>query len=696
MSHHHHHRQHVRPRYPEVEENYELFETLGSGGFAKVKLGKHKLTGEKVAVKIMNKIQLGDDLPRVYREMRALKNLHHQHVCQLFEVIETDLMIYMILEYCSGGELFDYIVAKEKLKEPEARTFFRQIVAALKYVHTSGFIHRDLKPENLLLDEYSNIKLIDFGLVAEPKDIRHLLKTCCGSPAYAAPELIKGGPYIGPRADVWSLGVLLYALLNGFLPFDDDNTAELYRLIQNGRYDKPRWLSRDSLEILDVLLQTIPERRVTVDELLNHPWVMQGYSRPIVWDSKIDINELDTDCIEELSRYHGVSTTAMTERVLRWDYDHLTATYFLLFRQKLAGKEPKIKAPPKKVVTRAPSLNEKGPSSPLTSHRPYLNKPSSLAYDKTKNEKEDDNSISDDDKEEDSESESDEDKPIVTKDIEVKVQPPSNTSITSSPRTRKISLGQPMHPPTLGEIVSLRRPAESPKIGRPVYPAINHILANEGSFPVQVKQKEPKTLTLPPILSPPGSIAPSASFQGGIPGYAPFLTPQLQPKVVKTMSYDSRLNKAGGDSSEELSLPPLPHSPKSRRRFGSVDFVLTKLRKAVRRPSSGGENGDLGPRTVKGLFDANTTSCKSESEVMQEIERVLNDMNIPFTKKNNYTYICKLEPQMKRGSKKPLTFSLEVCLIGNLSMMGIKRKRIGGDVWRYKEICKQILDSTHL
>jgi maternal embryonic leucine zipper kinase len=180
----------------------------------------------------MNKRQLGDDLPRVYREMRALKKLHHQHICQLFQVIETETMIYMILEYCSGGELFDYIVAKERLKEQEARTFFRQIVSALKYVHTSGFVHRDLKPENLLLDEDSNIKLIDFGLVAEPQDIRHLLKTCCGSPAYAAPELIKGGPYIGPQADVWSLGVLLYALLNGFLPFDDDNTAELYRLIQ--------------------------------------------------------------------------------------------------------------------------------------------------------------------------------------------------------------------------------------------------------------------------------------------------------------------------------------------------------------------------------------------------------------------------------------------------------------------------------
>jgi maternal embryonic leucine zipper kinase len=145
--------------------------------------------------------------------------------------------------------------------------------------------------ENLLLDEESNIKLIDFGLVAQPDDPQDLLATCCGSPAYAAPELIRGGPYIGTRADVWSLGVLLYALLNGFLPFDDDHTPYLYKLIQKGDYEEPQWLSLESLNILKRLLNTDPGRRITVDELLGHKWVMTGYSNPVDWSSKIDASE---------------------------------------------------------------------------------------------------------------------------------------------------------------------------------------------------------------------------------------------------------------------------------------------------------------------------------------------------------------------------------------------------------------------
>jgi maternal embryonic leucine zipper kinase len=291
MTTHHHILPSRRVRYPELEARYELQETLGSGGFAKVKAAIHKLTGEKVAVKIMNKESLGADLPRVFREIACLKKLRHQHICQLFEVIETRHMIYLVLEFCPGGELFDYIVAKERLKEREARSFFRQILSALRYVHQSGFIHRDLKPENLLLDEESNIKLIDFGLVAQPDDPQDLLATCCGSPAYAAPELIRGGPYIGTRADVWSLGVLLYALLNGFLPFDDDHTPYLYKLIQKGDYEEPQWLSLESLNILKRLLNTDPGRRITVDELLGHKWVMTGYSNPVDWSSKIDASE---------------------------------------------------------------------------------------------------------------------------------------------------------------------------------------------------------------------------------------------------------------------------------------------------------------------------------------------------------------------------------------------------------------------
>ena len=158
----------------------------------------------------------------------------------------------MVLEYCPGGELFDYIVDRERLSEDESRAFFRQIVAAVAYIHQSGYAHRDLKPENILIDEEQQLKLIDFGLCANPKGgIASILETCCGSPAYAAPELVSGRNYIGSEADIWSMGVLLYALLCGFLPFDDENISSLYRKIQLGIYEKPSWLTIDSLHLLN-------------------------------------------------------------------------------------------------------------------------------------------------------------------------------------------------------------------------------------------------------------------------------------------------------------------------------------------------------------------------------------------------------------------------------------------------------------
>ncbi|XP_075344756.1 uncharacterized protein LOC142402824 [Mycteria americana] len=155
--------------YEEVRKYYELTETIGTGGFAKVKRARHLLAGEKVAIKIMDKLALGDDLPRVKIEIDAMKNLRHQHICQLYHVIETSKKIFMVLEYCPGGELFDYIIAKDRLSEEEARVFFRQIVSAIAYVHSQGYAHRDLKPENLLIDEEHHLKLIDFGLCAKPK-----------------------------------------------------------------------------------------------------------------------------------------------------------------------------------------------------------------------------------------------------------------------------------------------------------------------------------------------------------------------------------------------------------------------------------------------------------------------------------------------------------------------------------------------
>uniref|UniRef100_A0A9J7ZC91 Maternal embryonic leucine zipper kinase n=2 Tax=Cyprinus carpio TaxID=7962 RepID=A0A9J7ZC91_CYPCA len=321
---------------PQLLKHYEVYETIGSGGFAKVKLGIHILTGEKVAIKIMEKKDLGDDLPRVKLEIEAMKNLSHQHVCRLYHVIETSSKIYMVLEYCPGGELFDYIIAKDRLSEEETRVFFRQIISALAYVHSQGYAHRDLKPENLLIDEDHNLKLIDFGLCAKPKGgLGFELLTCCGSPAYAAPELIQGKAYIGSEADVWSMGILLYALLCGFLPFDDDNCMVLYRKITRGKYSNPHWLSPASILLLNQMMQVDPKRRLTVKQLLDHPWVMKGYSTPVEWHSKHPLGHIDEDCITEMAvafKQSRQRTIQLVSEVLSDSCDLKRVLYLLILK----------------------------------------------------------------------------------------------------------------------------------------------------------------------------------------------------------------------------------------------------------------------------------------------------------------------------------------------------------------------------
>ena len=240
-------------------------------------------------------------------------------------------------------------MAKDRLSESEARFFFRQIIAALAYIHSKGYAHRDLKPENLLLDDNQCLKLIDFGLCAKPKGgMENLLSTCCGSPAYAAPELICGKNYLGAEADLWSMGVLLYALLCGYLPFDDDNINLLYKKIQNGKYELPSWLSQDSINLLGDLLQTDPKRRLTMQQLVYHPWVLKGYSSNVDWQTRYYFKDLERDCLAEIALYFNKSIKDISDHISLWNYDFLTASYFLLLFMKMQGRQAKIKSNMKK------------------------------------------------------------------------------------------------------------------------------------------------------------------------------------------------------------------------------------------------------------------------------------------------------------------------------------------------------------
>jgi carbon catabolite-derepressing protein kinase len=251
---------------------YKIIRTLGEGSFGKVKLAQHQVTGQFVAFKIINRKKLvtRDMAGRIEREIQYLQLLRHPHIIKLFTVITTVSEIIMVLEY-AGTELFDYIVSNGKCTEDRARRFFQQIVCAVEYCHRHKIVHRDLKPENLLLDDHLNVKIADFGLSNIMTD-GNFLKTSCGSPNYAAPEVISGKLYAGPEVDVWSCGVILYVLLVGRLPFDDEYIPSLFRKIAAGHFYLPPYLSPEAQHLIKRMLVVSPVIRITIQEIRMDPW----------------------------------------------------------------------------------------------------------------------------------------------------------------------------------------------------------------------------------------------------------------------------------------------------------------------------------------------------------------------------------------------------------------------------------------
>ena len=254
---------------------YDIMRTLGEGSFGKVKLAVHKVSGQKVALKIIarQKLITRDMAGRIEREIQYLQLLRHPHIIKLYTVITTPKEIVMVLEY-AGGELFQYILDHGKLREEQARKFFQQIVCAVEYCHRHKIVHRDLKPENLLLDDALNVKIADFGLSNIMTD-GNFLKTSCGSPNYAAPEVVGGKLYAGPEVDVWSCGVILYVLLCARLPFDDEYIPTLFKKIQSGTYHMPNYISSGAARLIKRMLQVSPVTRITIDEIRQDPWFLK-------------------------------------------------------------------------------------------------------------------------------------------------------------------------------------------------------------------------------------------------------------------------------------------------------------------------------------------------------------------------------------------------------------------------------------
>eukprot|EP01033_Poteriospumella_lacustris_P004455 gene4455-3185_t len=322
----------------QIVGQYMLGKTIGEGTFGKVKLAAHMPTGEKVAVKILEKSRIKEaaDVRRVNREIKILKKARHPNVIQLYEVLDTQNAIYLIMECCDGGEMFDFIVAQKRVNEVQACKFFHQIVEGVDEIHKNEITHRDLKPENLLLKASPDgwiIKVVDFGL-SNTHEGNRLLSTACGSPCYAAPEMIAGKKYVGPLADIWSMGVILFALVCGFLPFEDPNTAVLYKKILAGDYKAPKFISPEVRDLIARILETDPRRRYTMQDIRQHVWYTMVPESEVPKESVDVYNDERTraDTVATLGQA-GVDTQSLLDGLASHACNSLTAMYYL-YEQK--------------------------------------------------------------------------------------------------------------------------------------------------------------------------------------------------------------------------------------------------------------------------------------------------------------------------------------------------------------------------
>ncbi|XP_015460070.3 serine/threonine-protein kinase MARK2 isoform X6 [Astyanax mexicanus] len=731
--------------------NYRLLKTIGKGNFAKVKLARHVLTGKEVAVKIIDKTQLNSSsLQKLFREVRIMKLLNHPNIVKLFEVIETEKTLYLVMEYASGGEVFDYLVAHGRMKEKEARAKFRQIVSAVQYCHQKCIVHRDLKAENLLLDADMNIKIADFGFSNE-FTLGNKLDTFCGSPPYAAPELFQGKKYDGPEVDVWSLGVILYTLVSGSLPFDGQNLKELRERVLRGKYRIPFYMSTDCENLLKKFLILNPTKRGSLEQqVMKDRWMNVGYEeeelKPYIEPQPDYKDPKRTDIMLQM----GYSQEEIQDSLVNQKYDEIMATYLLLDYRNSELDEITTKSRPgidltSNAVQRSTS-NQKSrrstdQSSSATSKRSqgdskhaaeeYGRKssgssvkvpPSPLTTgDRKKTPTPSTNSILSTGTSRGRSSPVAERATLGVQNGKDSLSTPGSRTSTASaaavltsssssrPRHHK-SLSTSAHPspPDL----HAHRPSTGPQRVPVVSPSTHNIssstTADRTNFPRGVtsrstfhagQQRATRDQHASAYNGPPAS--PSLSHgnsQVRRPGTGIFS--KFTSKFVRrNLSFRfPRRSPYEGEGRDEASRPMLSTADKMEKGTqGSAgddnkDSVSSSS-PVSSTPSSTQSAKDTKPRSLRFTWSMKTTSSMEPNEMMKEIRKVLDSNSCDYELRERFMLLCM---SGKPSRDDFVQWEMEVCKLPRLSLNGVRFKRISGTSIAFKNIASKIANELKL
>lgn len=630
----------------------------------------------------------------LFREVRIMKILNHPNIVKLFEVIETEKTLYLIMEYASGGEVFDYLVAHGRMKEKEARAKFRQIVSAVQYCHQKRIVHRDLKAENLLLDADMNIKIADFGFSNE-FTVGSKLDTFCGSPPYAAPELFQGKKYDGPEVDVWSLGVILYTLVSGSLPFDGQNLKELRERVLRGKYRIPFYMSTDCENLLKRFLVLNPVKRGTLEQIMKDRWINAGHEedelKPFV-EPELDIS--DQKRIDIMVGM-GYSQEEIQESLSKMKYDEITATYLLLGRKSAeldasdsssSSNLSLAKVRPSSDLSNSTgqSPHHKGQRSVSSSQkqRRYSDHagpaiPSVVAYPKRSQ-----TSTADSDLKEDG--------------------VPSRKSGGSAVGGKGIAPASPMlgnaSNPNKADIPERKKspavPSSNAASGgmtrRNTYVCSERCAADRHSVIQNGKESSTTPDQRTPVASTHSISSATTPDRIRFPrGTASRSTFHGQPRERRTATYN------GPPASPSLSHEATPlsqtRSRGSTNLFSKLTSKLTRSRNVSSEQKD--ENREAKPRSLRFTWSMKTTSSMDPSDMMREIRKVLDANTCDYEQRERFLLFCV---HGDGHAESLVQWEMEVCKLPRLSLNGVRFKRISGTSIAFKNIASKIANELKL